>query len=96
MISFGYSLLTGAAGQYTIAEIKVCFDNQPAPTYSFGQDWFIHRAADYCLQSRIFNLATLASLHTFTHEMGHALTSRLFRDGQAEIIILTRTSTGCT
>jgi hypothetical protein len=56
----------------------------------------IGRAAEFCLNSKIFSLLTLGHLHTFIHELGHAVAYRTLTGGEATIHIALNTQSGIT
>jgi len=56
----------------------------------------ISRAADFCVKSKMFNLLTLGYVHTFIHELGHAISYQLLTGGEATINLSTRNCYGST
>lgn len=53
-------------------------------------------AADCLLRSKIFSLLTLGHLHTFVHELGHAIAHRVLTGGEATINLSTSSCLGST
>lgn len=53
-------------------------------------------AADCCLDSKIFSLLTLGHLHTFIHELGHAVAYIALTGGEATINLSTSSCLGST
>jgi hypothetical protein len=54
------------------------------------------KMADGCLKSKVLNILTLGLMHTFIHELGHALSHHLLTSGEATINLSTSSCYGST
>lgn len=89
------SLFFGSEGNYSILGQQVEFRDTDKKIYSFSSD-FIGQTAEALLTSSIFRIGTLGYLHTFIHEMGHALVGSILTQQSASITIYTKTCLGQT
>lgn len=89
------SLFLGTPGTYNILGIEVEFKNCPA-FLDFSSN-LVGELGDALLRNRIFNVLTLGYMHTFVHEMGHALAYKIISgDGSVKIDISTSHLSGQT
>lgn len=89
------SLLLGTEGKYSILGQQVEFINTDEKIYSFSTD-FISKTAEALLTSSFFRIGTLGYLHTFIHEMGHALVVSFLTKKTASITLYSKMSLGYT
>lgn len=80
---------------WKICGITVDFETAATPVYSFGPSNFLLRAADGCLNSRVFRWITLGGAHVFVHEMGHAIAFRLM-GRKPKVVMMTNSCSGYT
>ena len=96
------SLLLGHPGSFHVSDIKVDFVANNDPVYAFDQNSrnpfirIVSQSAHACLNSRFFRYFTMGYVHTFVHEMGHALAYKLLTGSPSSIEIQTNTCTGVT
>ncbi len=101
LFSFFNSLVFGKEGNYRIPILNtnVKFTSSQGYTYRFSKadsNLFI-KIPDIILSSRIFHLLSFSNLHTFIHEMGHTISSKiLFKGNDPKIDIYTNSGVGCT
>lgn len=88
------SLFLGHPGTYDILGINVTFKNTKAASISFS-DNLIGNLGENILKSRAFHILTFGYLHTFVHEMGHALAHKVF-GGSSKIEISVSYLSGST
>lgn len=92
------SLFTRSEPQHNIwhfGGITVDFQTAKRPAYAFGSSNLVLRAADACLNSRIFRWISLGGAHVFVHEMGHAIKYRLM-GRKPRVVIMTNSCSGYT
>lgn len=89
------SLFLGIPETYRILDIEVEFKSSNSAFYGFSNN-LIGNIAGGLLKSRVFNVLTFGYLHTFVHEMGHALAYKLVGGGSSDITISTSHLSGVT
>ena len=96
------SLLFGSEGSFHVCGFKVEFLKSQTSYYSFDTHHknpvlsLLSKGAETCLNSRAFRILTLGYVHTFVHEMGHALAHKILTGDGAKIVIQTDTCKGVT
>ncbi len=98
-MSFLKSVLFGSEGSYNILGTSVIFEKSNAPVYAFilpeasGVFSVFTKSIAYmatrCLNSYAFRILTQGYAHTFVHEMGHALATRILTDKKPIVRIFT-------
>jgi hypothetical protein len=109
MINFTKSILFCEPGSYSILGVNVRFENIHQTAFPSGSAGVyvgkdenfllsaIKKAARECFTSYTFQCLSLGYLHIFVHEMGHALTNRLFsKSNKPPSIIISRAQGGVT
>lgn len=89
------SLFLGRSGIYECLGIPVTFKKDHIPGGAAFADNAIGNLGESLLNSRIFHILTFGYLHTFVHEMGHALTHKV-HGASSKIEILTTSLSGFT
>lgn len=94
------SILFGTESYTELPGIDIHFKNETTNGYLFYNEsdpipvrW-ISSFADTCLNSRAIKILSLGYLHAFVHEMGHALTSKLFSSSRITVQINVCTGIG--
>src|SRR4051794_5269206 len=85
------SLFLGRSGTYNILGMQVEFQSDQ-PGFHNLSDNPIGKLGDNLLSNRVFNILTMGYLHTFVHEMGHALTYKIVSGGSSQVEIQISTS----
>jgi hypothetical protein len=103
LVLFLKSIIFGSEGSYKFFDINVVFEKTDNSQYLFAQALNnplakpIGHLADCFLKSKAFRIATQGYLHTFIHEMGHALARKLLGKHSPSISINTKNGGGfCT
>jgi hypothetical protein len=89
------SLFLGTSGIYHILDITVEFENDSPLFHSFSNN-LIGKMGNGLLKNHIFQILTFGYLHTFVHEMGHALAYKILSGASSHIQISTFALSGVT
>lgn len=93
------SIFLGHPGERRFLGFSVSFVQERNKYYSFSHSnfafYFVGQAASVLLNNYTFKVLTFGYLHTMVHEMGHALTAKLF-NVHSSIKININNCIGCT
>ncbi|MBA3958602.1 MAG: hypothetical protein H0X51_09470 [Parachlamydiaceae bacterium] len=90
LITFVKSVLFGSDGNYHAFGIDIQYkQNELGSNSDLGGAGCISVIANRCFNSHVFHVVTQGYLHTFIHEVGHALAGKVLYGENSRIIICT-------